>query len=387
MPVEVTHLVPALDIYELETGLVETEGTGSAACGARARTGRPCRQPLVPGKAFCRYHGCRPANEQTNIVARSSLPRWGRAVTINGRLFDAADLRQAIKEATKLQPSCDDKAIGMIALAFDEAVVECLQGFGRRSPPAEIREWAERVGRAAQALLDCFGMKAAPDRAVPQQITYLLGDALPKLEEDDAAARLREQGVDDEADLFRIRMASEAAFGVAGFGRYTDEDMADLTEEERKALAGRDDTDAGRVAGHGDQEIQKAIQAVRFLALLANRTVVLSSGGPDGEREENQHLDDLVRAISRAYGSLTGEDTPTFTQAFKRFAKTAMQLLIDRGGALPASNRRARWRLFPSASHESAVRSLLDLRTSDAALRYRFEKVRARQSEDRSGRG
>jgi len=302
-------------------------------------------------------------------------------------LFDAADLRQAIKDATKLQPRCDDTAIEAIALAFHEAVVECLYGFRRQSPPAEIREWAGRVGRAAQALLDCFEMKA-PDRAVPQQIIYLLGDALAKLEEDDAAALLREQGVDDEADLFRIRLASEAAFGVAGYGKYTDEDMADLTEEERKALAEPDDTeDAGRVPGPGDQEVQKAIHAVRFLALLADRTVVLNSGGPDGERGEDQHIDDLVRAISRAYGSLIDEDTPTFTQAFKRFAKTALQLLIDRGRELPASSRRVRWRLFPSASHERAVRSLVDLHRSDAALRYRFEKVRARQTEDRIGRG
>ncbi|MFZ2080570.1 MAG: HGGxSTG domain-containing protein [Xanthobacteraceae bacterium] len=69
----------------------------SPRCGARTRSGKPCRAPAVNGKKRCRMHGARPARaRRTEIRMRSStgaipakpLHNAGRGDDSSGSLND-----------------------------------------------------------------------------------------------------------------------------------------------------------------------------------------------------------------------------------------------------------------------------------------------------------
>ncbi|WP_142084335.1 HGGxSTG domain-containing protein [Roseinatronobacter monicus] len=49
-------------------------------CGARARSGAPCKHKVIPGKRRCKYHGGRSTGPKTDAgkakIAAAQILRW-----------------------------------------------------------------------------------------------------------------------------------------------------------------------------------------------------------------------------------------------------------------------------------------------------------------------
>ena len=69
-------------------------------CGARTRTGQPCRAPAVRGKRRCRMHGGRSTGPQTAAgLQRSTRARWTHGAYSAERELSGA-------EKVSLEPMC-----------------------------------------------------------------------------------------------------------------------------------------------------------------------------------------------------------------------------------------------------------------------------------------
>lgn len=247
-------------------------------------------------------------------------------VTVYGRLFEATDLCQVIQDSrTSVLNDCDGDLIEKVASNLDKALVRSLAGFSRKSSPAERRKWARRVERDAQALLHLFGMPLNDVGAIPQWVTYVLGDALPG---DGSSFRLR------------TRSASEQAFGVPD---------------------------------PGDKQVEQAINGLRFLGLLAGNVRGLNA--QRGSRRPDEHILLLIEKITDAYNTITRKDSTRFTKNVRNFLTSTLRVMSDR-----IVERKAKWRVTPSTIEAGDLaKKLRALIFSEDALRDRFKDVRRRR--------
>ena len=70
-------------------------------CGARTRSGRPCRSPAVHGRPRCRMHGCAPGAGGPEGERNGNYRHGLHTKETQTRLRAMRDLRREVKELTR----------------------------------------------------------------------------------------------------------------------------------------------------------------------------------------------------------------------------------------------------------------------------------------------
>ena len=70
-------------------------------CGARTRSGQPCRSPAVHGRPRCRMHGCAPGAGGPEGERNGNYRHGLYTKETRGRLRAMRDLRREVKDLTR----------------------------------------------------------------------------------------------------------------------------------------------------------------------------------------------------------------------------------------------------------------------------------------------